>query len=109
MINDQKRYKITSRKKTKFSRKIHETISCNQKDGRKTWEYTISEHRKCIWEDNNNRTIERIIETVIIEGIKVIKEHITEKIKKNRSRRIIIKVAQQVKSNVDNGGKMWEI
>ena len=53
--------------------------------------------------------MERKIETVITEGIKVIKEHITEKIKKNRSRRIIIKVAQQVKSNVDNGGKIWEI
>ena len=27
--------------------------------------------------------------------------------KENRSRRII-KVAQQIKSNVDNGGKIWE-
>ena len=45
--------------------------------------------------------------TVIIEWIKLIKENITDKIK-NRSRRII-KVAQQIKSNVDNGGKIWEI
>ena len=29
--------------------------------------------------------------------------------KGNRSKRIVIKVAQQVKSNVDNGGKLWEI
>ena len=28
--------------------------------------------------------------------------------KENRSKRII-KVAQQIKSNVDNGGKIWEI
>ena len=28
--------------------------------------------------------------------------------KENRSRRII-KVAQQIKSNVDNGGKIWEV
>ena len=46
--------------------------------------------------------------TVIIERIKLIKEHITDKMKENRSRRII-KVAQQIKSNVDNGGKIWEI
>ena len=32
----------------------------------------------------------------------------TDKIKENRSRRII-KVAQQIKSNVDNGGKIWEV
>ena len=46
--------------------------------------------------------------TVIIERIKLIKEHITDKMKENRSRRII-KVAQQIKSNVDNGGKIWEM
>ena len=46
--------------------------------------------------------------TVIIERIKLIKEHITDKMKENRSRRII-KVAQQIKSNVDNGGKIWEV
>ena len=28
--------------------------------------------------------------------------------KENRSRRII-KVTQQIKSNVDNGGKIWEV
>ena len=32
----------------------------------------------------------------------------TDKIKKNRSSRII-KVAQQTESNVDNGEKIWEI
>ena len=36
------------------------------------------------------------------------KEHITDKMKENRSKRII-KVAQQIKSNVDNGGKIQEI
>ena len=46
--------------------------------------------------------------TVIIERIKLIKEHITDKMKENRSRRII-KVAQHIKSNVDNGVKIWEI
>ena len=47
-------------------------------------------------------------ETVIIERIKLIKEHITHKMKENRRKRIT-KVAQQIKSNVDNGGNIWEI
>ena len=46
--------------------------------------------------------------TVIIERIKLTKERITNKMKGNRSRRVI-KVAQQIKPNVDNGGQMWEI
>ena len=46
--------------------------------------------------------------TVIIERIKLTKERITDKMKGNRSRRVI-KVAQQIKPNVDNGGQMWEI
>ena len=45
--------------------------------------------------------------TVMIKRIKFIKEHATGKMKENRSRRII-KVAQQIKSNVDNGRKTWE-
>ena len=45
---------------------------------------------------------------VIIERIKLIKEHITDKMKENRSKRII-KVAQQTKSNVGNGVKILEI
>ena len=43
-----------------------------------------------------------------MERIKLIKEHITDKMKENRSRRIV-KVAQQIKSNVENGGKLREI
>ena len=43
--------------------------------------------------------------TVIIERIKLIKEHMTDKMKENRSKGII-KVAQQIKLNVDNGGKI---
>ena len=43
----------------------------------------------------------------IIERIKLKKEHITDKMKEKRSRRII-KVTQQIKSNVDNGGKIFE-
>ena len=45
---------------------------------------------------------------VIIERIKLTKEYITHKMRENKSRRII-KEAQQIKSNIDNGGKIWEI
>ena len=40
--------------------------------------------------------------------MKLIKEHITDKMKENRSRRII-EVAQQIKLNGGNGGKIREI
>ena len=46
--------------------------------------------------------------TVIIERIKLLKENIRDNMKKNRSWRII-KVIQKIKSNEDNGGKIWEI
>ena len=46
--------------------------------------------------------------TVITERIKLIKEHITDKMKENRSKKII-KVVQQIRSNVDNGGRIWEV
>ena len=45
---------------------------------------------------------------VKIEIIKLIKEHITDKMKENRSRRII-KVEQKIKSNVDKREKIWQI
>ena len=51
---------------------------------------------------------ENVYEKVIIERIKLIKDHITNKIKENRNMRII-KVAQQIKLSVDNRGKTWEI
>ena len=45
--------------------------------------------------------------TVIIERIKLIKKQITDKLKENRSRRII-KVGQKIKSNVDYRGTTYE-
>ena len=55
------------------------------------------------------QNIENIYEkTVIIERMKLIKKHITDKMKENRST-WIIKVAQQIKSNVGNGEKIREI
>ena len=48
------------------------------------------------------------LERIQIERIKAIKKHITDKLKENRSTKII-KVAQQIKPKVDNGRKIWEI
>ena len=36
------------------------------------------------------------------------KEHITEKYKEVRSKRIN-RIAQEIRENVDNGGKIWEV
>ena len=36
------------------------------------------------------------------------KEHITEKYKEGRSKRINC-IAQEIRENVDNGGKIWEV
>ena len=56
-----------------------------------------------------SQNIENIYEkAVIIERMKLIKKHIADKMKENRSTRII-NVAQQIKSNVGNGGKIREI
>ena len=36
------------------------------------------------------------------------KEHITDKYKKDRSKRIN-RIAQEIRENIDNGGKIWEL
>ena len=36
------------------------------------------------------------------------KEHITEKYKESRSKRIHC-IAQEIRENVENGGKIWEL
>ena len=59
-------------------------------------ENTILKHKKNAYQ-----------RTVIIEKIKLTNEHITDEMKQNRSRKII-KVVQKIKSNVGNGGKIWE-
>ena len=47
---------------------------------------------------------------LILERIKTLKEHITEKYKEVRSKRINrIGIAQEIRENVDNGGKIWEV
>ena len=45
---------------------------------------------------------------LILERIKTSKGHITEKFKEVRSKRIN-RIAQEIRENVDNGGKIWEV
>ena len=43
---------------------------------------------------------------LILERIKILTEHITEKFKEGSSKRIN-RIAQERRENVDNGGKIW--
>ena len=59
--------------------------------------------------DNKYQNKENAYENkIMIERIKLRYEHIIDRMKENRNRRII-KVAQQIKSNVDKCRKIWEI
>ena len=54
-------------------------------------------------------TTEELHEKILIlERIKTLKEHVTEKYKEVRSKRIN-HIAQKIRENVDNGGKIWEV
>ena len=54
-------------------------------------------------------TTEELHEKILIlQRIKTLKEHITEKYKEVRSKRIN-HIAQEIRENVDNGGKIWEV
>ena len=45
---------------------------------------------------------------LILERTKTLKEHITEKYNEDKSKRINL-TAQEIRENVDNGGKIWEV
>ena len=54
-------------------------------------------------------TTEELHEKILIlKRIKILKEHITEKYKEVKSKRIN-RIAQEIRENVDNGGKIWEV
>ena len=55
-----------------------------------------------------SNTIELQEKILILQRIKILKEQITEKYKEGRSKRINC-IAQEIRENVDNGGKMWEL
>ena len=53
-------------------------------------------------------TVELHEKILILERIKALKEHITEKYKEGRNK-WINRIAQEIRENVANGGKIWEV
>ena len=53
-------------------------------------------------------TIELREKILILDRIKILKEHFIEKYKKDRCKKIDC-IAQEVRENVDNGGKAWKL
>ena len=93
-------------KKDTIQNNINEAEKIFRKNPRKENMQLKRQRKKLRTQYQNTENVHE--KTVIIERIKLTKERITNKMKGNRSRRVI-KVAQQIKPNVDNGGQMWEI
>ena len=94
----------------KWSIAIETSIKTVQKTKTKNTRKDIKELqkiRKRLREEYS--TTEELHEKILIlERIKTLKEHITEKYKEGRSKRIN-RIAQEIRENVDNGGKIWEV
>ena len=45
---------------------------------------------------------------ILLQRAKILKEHMIEKLKESRATKIL-KVAESIKNNVDNGGIIWEV
>ena len=45
---------------------------------------------------------------ILLQRVKILKEHIIDKLKESRAAKIS-KVAELIKKNVDNGVKIWEV
>ena len=83
---------MTIKTKTKNTRKDIKELQKIHKRLREEYSTTVELHEKIL----------------ILERIKTLKKHITEKYKEGRSKRINC-IAQEIKENVDNGGKIWEV
>ena len=78
--------------KTKNPRKDIKELQKIRKRLREEYSTTVEPHEKIL----------------ILERIETLKEHITEKYKEDRSKRIN-RIAQEIGENVDNGSKIWEV
>ena len=84
--------KTVQKTKTKNPRKDIKVLQKIRKRLREEYSTTVELHEKIL----------------ILERIKTLKEHITEKYKESKSKRIN-RIAQEIRENVDNGGKIWEV
>ena len=50
----------------------------------------------------------KIVKHILLQSVKILKEYIVDKLKESRAAKIS-KVAESIKNNVDNGGKIWEV
>ena len=94
----------------KLSIAIENSIKTVQKTRTKNPRKDIKELQKiCKRLREEFSTTEELHEKILIlERIKTLKEHITEKYEEVRSKRIN-RIAQEIRENVDNGGKIWEV
>ena len=53
-------------------------------------------------------TKNKLEKCVLLERVEILKDHIIHKLKESRAIKIS-KVAESVKNNLDNGGKIWEV
>ena len=94
----------------KWSTTIETSIKTVQRTGIKNPRKDIKELQKIRkrLREEYSTTVELQEKMLILERIKILKEHITEKYKEGRSKRIN-RIAQQIRENVNNGGKIWEV
>ena len=94
----------------KWSVAIETSITTVQKTKTKNPRKDIKELqkiRKRLREDYST-TVEPHEKILILEKIETLKEDITEKYKEGRSKRLN-RIVQDIRENIDNGGKIWEV
>ena len=50
----------------------------------------------------------KLVKHILLQSVKILKVYIVDKLKESRATKIS-KVAESIKNNVDNGGKIWEV
>ena len=94
----------------KWSIAIETSIKTIQKTKTKNTRKDIKELQKIRkrLREEYSTTVELHEKILILERTKTLKEHITEKYNEDKSKRINL-TAQEIRENVDNGGKIWEV
>ena len=90
------------------NRNLHK--NCTKKGKTKNPRKDIKELRKIrkrLREEYSTR-VELHEKILVLEIMKTLKEHLTEKYKEGRSKKIN-HIAQEVRESVDNGGNIWEV
>ena len=104
--NNRTSIKTVQKTRTKIPRKDIEELQKIRKRLRQGYSTTIELHDKIIIIIVSSPEILLWLNNV--EKIKTLKEYITEKYKEGRSK-TINHMAQEVRENVENGSKIWEL